>query len=300
VNSEPKDDLHKGESSHAGRIAPSDLPSKPFNLRDIIIILVVAWAARLAFMLFIPPGARSFDALGSETIVKVLEVGGNPYQATSLLNHPPLWMQLVFCLSKVAAVLGVPFFRVLQIFLILVESGVIILLFKLIQEVAPTASIRKIVIIGLALNPIAILLVCQHCNFDVLVALWLMLFMNRLLRYNRANDLGDWLSACLFLGLGILTKTVPLVLIPMLAGGFRQATASLRFLGSVLLFGPVTLGMSIIYVLAPDDVTTKVLAYRSGGDPCFGIPGLFHIAGADKFASTPPPIFFFMDCSWWE
>ena len=80
-------------------------------------------------------------------------------------------MQLIFCLSKVAAVLGVPFFRMLQIFLILVESGVIILLFKLIQEVAPTAHVRKIVIIGLALNPIAILLVCQHCNFDVIVAL---------------------------------------------------------------------------------------------------------------------------------
>jgi hypothetical protein len=283
--------LREGESPPAGRIALPDSPSKPFNLRDLIIVLVIAWAARLAFMLFVPPGARCFDAFSWESIAKILEAGENPYQVTTLLNWPPLWMQLIFCLSKVATVLGVTFFRVLQIFLILVESAVVILLIKLIQEVAPTAHVRKIVIIGLALNPIAVLLVCQHCNFDVLVALWLMLFMNSLLRYNRANNLGDWLSACLFLGLGILTKTVPFILIPMLAGGFRQATASFRFLGSVLLLGPVALGMSIIYVLAPADVTTKVLGYRSISE-CFGITGLFHIAGADKFVSIPNILFY--------
>ena len=231
MKSEQKASSNEGESPRAGRIALSDSTSKSSNFRDIIIVLIVAWVARLAFMLIVPPGARSFDAFSWETTAKYLEMGVNPYQATPLLNWPTLWMQLIFCLSKVAAFLGVPFFRVLQIFLILVESGVIILLFKLIQEVAPTQNIRRIIIIGIALNPIAILLVCQHCNFDIIVALWLLLFMNTLLRYNRANSLGDWLSACLFLGLGILTKTVPLILFPMLAGGFRQATASLGFWG---------------------------------------------------------------------
>jgi len=287
---EQKVNLREGESSNADRVALSDSPSKLFNLRDIIIVLGVAWAARLAFMLIVPPGARSIDAFAWETTAKILEMGGNPYQATAVLNYPPLWMQLIFCLSKVAAALDVPFFRVLQIFLILVESAVVILLIKLIQEVAPTAHVRKIVIIGLALNPIAVLLVCQHCNFDVLVALWLMLFMINLLRYNRANNLGDWLSACLFLGLGILTKQVTLILIPMLAGGFRQATASFRFLGSVLLLGPVALGMSIIYVLAPAEVTSNVLAYRSLGG-IFGISGLSQIAEAAKYVNISGILF---------
>ena len=206
-------------------------------------------------------------------------------------------MQLIFCLSKIAAVFKVtveysaPFFRVLQIFLILVEASVIILLIKLIQEVAPTAHARKIVIIGLALNPIAVFLTCQHCNFDVIVALWLLLFMNSLLQYNRANNPIDWLSACLFLGLGILTKTVPLLLIPMLAGGFRQAAASVRFLGGILLLGPVTLGMSIIYVLAPAGVTHNVLLYRSQSGN-FGISGLFHMAGFDMYMNVPTIIFY--------
>jgi len=242
-------------------------------------------------MLFVPPGARCFDAFSWETEAKVLAGGGNPYHANALLNWPPFWMQVIFVMSKVSALLHVPFFRVLQVFLILVESAVIIQLIKLIQEVAPAAHARNIVIIGIALNPVAILLVCQHCNFDIIVALWLLLFMRSLLRYNRSDDPVHWLSACLFLGLGILTKTVPLLLIPMLAGDFRQATASMRFLGAALVLGPVTLGMSIIYVLAPVDVTTNVLAYRSASGT-FGISGLMQMAGVDAYASAHHAVFY--------
>ena len=291
IKSKHKDNLQKDESSHSSRIVPSDSLAKSVSLRDIVIILVVAWMARLTFMLIIPSEARSVDAFSWETTAKILEFGGNPYRATTLLNWPPLWMQLIFCLSKIALVLGVPFFRVLQVFLVLVESGVVILLVQLIQEVEPAARLRKIGIIGLALNPIAILLVCQHCNFDVVVAFWLILFMKCLLRYNRTDNLGDWLSACLFLGLGILTKTTPLVLIPMLAGGCRQATALFRFLGSVLLLGPVTLGMSILYVLAPADITSKVLLYHSQTG-IFGISGLLQITGLDKYVVVSSLLFY--------
>jgi hypothetical protein len=261
-------------------------PSSRFNLRDVAIVLAVAWAVRLAFILIVPPGARSLDAFSWESIGGLMIRGENPYHTTALLNWPPLWMQLIFCLSKIAAALGAPFFRVLQIFLVLVESAVIVLLVRLIKEVAPAAPARAIAIVGLALNPIAVLLICQHCNFDVIVALWLMLFMLCLLRYNRSNDPAAWLGACLFLGLAILTKTVPIALIPMLAGGFRRVTSGFRFLGGVLLLGPVALGMSIIFVLAPDDVLHKVLLYHSQSDR-FGITGLLHMAGADGARFVP-------------
>jgi hypothetical protein len=244
-------------------------------------------------MCFVPAGARSIDASSWETIAKLLAAGKNPYHATSLLNWPPLWMQLVFCLAKVAAALGIPFFRALQVFLVLAESIVALLLLKLTHQMAPTAPARRIVIFGLALNPVAVLLVCQHCNFDVLVALWVILFLKSLLRYNLARNPVDWLSACLFLGLGVLTKTVPLVLVPLLAGGFRQATASLRSLGALLLLGPVTLGMSVIYVLAPSDVTSKVLFYRSQ-EGFFGIHGLMDLAGLEKYLSVQNVLFYLL------
>jgi TPR repeat protein len=266
---------------------------RTFFDRDVIIVLMVALAARLLFMLAMPPQARSTDSHSWEYVASILNGGGNPYQTTGMLNWPPFWLQLIFVISKVSTAFSIPFFRVLQIFLILVESAVIVLLIRLIRIIAPAARVRALVIVGIALNPAAILLVCQHCNFDVIVAFWLLLFMLSLLRYNLTKDYADWLCACLFLGLGILTKTVPLILIPLLAGGFRVVTARLRFLGLALLLGPVVLGVSIIYVLAPADVTAKVFAYRSAAG-VFGFSGLFHLAGADKITGFYNAIFYIL------
>lgn len=256
-----------------------------YEWRDIGIVLITAWTLRLLFMAFVPDGARSFDAFSWQSVSKCLAEGLNPYHVTTVLNWPPFWMQLIFCISKAAAMVGIPFFRALQIFLILVESVVIVQAFKMIRYLAPAANARNILLFGIALNPVAILLTCQHCNFDVIVGLWVVLFAGCLVKFNRTGNVEHWLGACLFLGLGILTKTVPLILIPMLAGGFRQATNTIRFAGAFLVLAPVTLGMSVIYALSPAEVSANVLAYRSiGYAPSFyGIPGLLHFAGADQF-----------------
>ncbi len=251
---------------------------RAFFRRDVVVVLMVAWAVRLAFMLIMPMHTRSFDSLVWEKVAAALAAGQNPYQATPFLNWPPFWIQIIFIISKISTALSVPFFRVLQVVLILAESIVIVMLVKLIREIAPGASVRKLVMLGIALNPAAIFLICQHCNFDVFVAVWLMFFMLHLARYNRTQNEADWLCACLFLGLGIFTKTVPFVLIPMLAGGFREATRPVKFLGSVLCLGPVILGMGVIYVLAPADVAANVLEYRGIGGS-FGFAGLFLMAG---------------------
>lgn len=254
------------------------------NWKDIFFVVAVAWAARLLFMLLMPPGARSFDSFSWEHQALLLKTGVNPYQANGLFNWPPFWMQCVFIISKIADFLHVPFFRVLQVVLILFETAVIIETVRLIRMLAPAANVRALVIIGIALNPIAILLICQHCNFDVIMAMWLLLAISSLIRYNVSDNLSDWLSACLFLGLGILTKTVPLALVPLLAGGYRKASASRKLVGAALVLGPVTLGMSIIYVLSPEQVTHNVLGYR--GQPLSsGFTGLLHMMGREEFSS---------------
>ncbi|HTV62348.1 MAG TPA: hypothetical protein VMH30_07245 [Verrucomicrobiae bacterium] len=260
---------------------------------DILVVLIVAWAARLAFMCLVPSGARSIDAFSWQTQAELLKNGVNPYHANTLFNWPPFWMQLVFVISKVADFLNVPFFRVLQVCLVLFESAVIVQVARLIQMMAPAAKVRWIVIIGIALNPIAILLICQHCNFDVIMALWLLFAATSLLRYNASNDQMDWLCACLFLGLGVLTKTVPLVFIPLLAGGFRRATTAGRLLGAALVLGPVTLGISIIFVLAPADVLHNVLGYRAENF-YFGFPGLLHWLGAEMSVALVSTAFYML------
>ena len=277
-------ELKDAEADSIGQ--KTEISSRPSNsfCRDIFIVLIVSWAVRLAFICLVPAAARSYDAYSWEHQADLLKSGINPYQANTLFNWPPLWMQLVFLISKTADLLNVPFFRVLQLFLILVESAVIVQMMRLMQTIAPQAKVRAIAMLGIALNPVAIFLVCQHCNFDVLMALWVLLAAAGLLRYNTSNDLMDWLCACLFLGLGILTKTVPLALTPLLAGGFRKATASGRLLGTALILGPVTLGMSVIFVLAPSEVLHNVLEYRARGI-YFGFPGFLHAMGMNNFAA---------------
>jgi 4-amino-4-deoxy-L-arabinose transferase-like glycosyltransferase len=66
--------------------------------------------------------------------------------------------------------------------------------------------VRQALLVGVALNPMAILLVCQHGNSDVHVGLFVTLALAALVVYRRSRDVLVWLGACLFLGLGVLAK----------------------------------------------------------------------------------------------
>ena len=264
-----------------------------FNYKHVLIVLLVALIARFSFMAFMPTKVRSTDTASWENAVAVLDAGQNPYRETPVLNWPPLWLQLIYLMSRVSITLDVPFFRVLQTFLTCADALVILVLFHVIRQIAPQVRPLVPILLGIALNPAVILLTCQHGNFDVIVALWVLLFVSQLVEYNQSKNSLDWLAACVFLGLGILTKTVPLALCPMLAGGLRRVAWKFKWLGLALVFGPVALGMSVIYVLAPEDVLTKVLAYRSI-NRMFGISGLLNLAGAENRIGLSDVIFYLL------
>src|SRR5580658_9234929 len=86
----------KAASPQASAIPSQPFNSNPsFNWSDILLVLVVAWAVRIAFMSIVPPGARSFDAFSWETQAGLLKKGLNPYHENALFNWPPFWMQSV-------------------------------------------------------------------------------------------------------------------------------------------------------------------------------------------------------------
>ena len=254
-----------------------------YRFRDLLVVLLAAWAARTAFILLMPP-AYSLDARHWYEVAEALAQGRNPYSVTYYLNWPPLWMQVTWAIAQLNTLTQLPFPRILQIVLILIESAAIVALFRLLRLLAPAADIRLALLAGISLNPIAILLICQHVNFDVIVALWIVLFVTSLVRFQRSGDAVDWLAACLFLGFAVLTKTVPIVLAPLLAHGARGLSSRGRWLGAALVLGPVTLGMSIIYVLDPAGVTEHVIAYRSFAG-YFGISGLSALLGVAEAGS---------------
>src|SRR5262245_12116888 len=246
-----------------------------------LVLTGVALAARLAFLAWLPAGAYSADVDNWLEVDRVIRAGGNPYNLTDHLNWPPFWMQLVFAIGWLARALALPFVAVLRTVLITAELLAILLVYALLTRVASPRRAFWLVLLGVALNPIAILLICQHCNFDIFVATFILLALQRLLRFAEGGEPVEWLWACAFIGLGVLAKTVPAVLVPLLAFRINRLRWSERLLGALLLVGPVVLGTSIIYPLGPAQVTANVLHYRSYPG-WFGITGLLQLAGVSE------------------
>src|SRR5262249_28994654 len=200
----------------------------------------------------------------------------------------PLWLVVIWVLDHVSRGLGISFFLTLRLFLIAVESGVVVLLYSFLARVVPGQA-RRIVIVGISLNPIAILLVCQHGNFDVLVGLTCLAGALALGRYTRTRDPIMWLVGALCLGLGALAKTVP----PLLARGARLNGWPARWLVLALLLGPAVLGDAVILVLAPHAVVHNVLFYRSQPGS-YGITGIARAIGlgsiGDAYARDAFPL----------
>jgi hypothetical protein len=244
------------------------------GLAGLLTVLALGLAARLIVLALLPAGAVSADAHFWEVVAANLRHGLNPYSETTLLNWPPLWMMVIAVLDWTARALGAPFQGALVGLLVAADLAAMTLSWLLIRRLWPEARAARWVAVGLALNPVSILLCCQHRNFDVLVALAVLAALLALERFHRTLAVEHWLWGCAWLGLGVLTKTVPLLLAPLLAPGARRA----RGLGLLLFLGPATLGVGILAALAPAAVERNVLAYRSASG-FYGLSGLLHRAG---------------------
>lgn len=252
--------------------------TKMSKLKAFAPIVLVAALVAAIFMLAVPSNARSCDAYSWEDQALLMQAEVNPYQANSFFCWPPFWMQCVFVMGKIATLTHLPFFRILQITLVLAELVAIWVAMDILSLVNPT-RMRRLFMIGVVLNPVMILLTLQHCNFDI-PAIWILLAIRSLIYFYHKENPAQWLCACFFLGMGVLTKTFPLALFPILAHGFRRSDRPMRFIGAILFLGPVALGMSIIYCMSHNEVLHNVLEYR-GGDTAFGFPGVIRALNLD-------------------
>lgn len=247
-------------------------------MNKTMLVIIVQWVVRLIFILLLPTGAVSFDALYVwPHCAGLIQKGISPY-TSGLMNWPPFWMQCIYLIDHASQWLGISFLHALQLFLISIESIVIVQTKRIIEIVAPNTHADKVVLFGIALNPIAILLVCQHCNFDIIMVLWCVLFLKMFIRSEASFSERDWYAGCAFLGLAIATKTVPIILAPILASAAFYGSLTRKLLGWYLLLMPVALGISIVYCLWPNDVFKYVLSYSSQTD-IFGISGILSAIG---------------------
>jgi hypothetical protein len=113
--------------------------------RDALRLVAASWAARLSFVLAMPAAAHSVDVDHWIEVSNLLAAGINPYGATTYLNWPPVWMQLAYVIGRATTVLDVPFLRVLQVFLIGVESVLMVFVLRLVRDLAPDVDAFKVV-----------------------------------------------------------------------------------------------------------------------------------------------------------
>jgi hypothetical protein len=242
------------------------------GIRDLTIVLAASWLARVVFVAAIGD-AHSVDVDYWEGALDVLDEGRNPYE-TGVLNWPPLWLEVIVGLDAVADATQASFWSALRIYLVLIESALVVTLYLTLVAVgAPREAVRRALLFGIALNPVTTLLVCQHGNSDVNVGLLVTLALAALLAHWRSRDVIFWLGGCLLLGVGVLAKTVPLVLAPVLAPGARLVSSAGKVLGVTLLLGPAALGLSVIMSLVPREVVEHVFRYRSTRG-FFGLSGM--------------------------
>jgi hypothetical protein len=239
---------------------------------DLVVLLGAAWAVRALAIAVWPASAHSADLNSWEQVAFQLRQGTNPYATTSILKWPPFALVLVWSIDHLAVFLGVSFFNVMRATLVAAEGAVAVVLYFLMRRFMPAREVRRILLVGICFNPVAILFSVQHENIDVFVGLCVVLALWALVSADRARDAAGWLAAALALGLGVFVKTVPLALMPLLAPGMRTASKLGRTLASALFVGPVVLSLAVVVVFGPHAVLDNVLGYRS-------IPGYFGITG---------------------
>jgi hypothetical protein len=244
------------------------------------LVLGCSWLVRAAVIVAWPRSAHSDDLDSWIKVAHELRSGANPYVTTTIVKWPPFALVVVWLIDHSARALDISFFTAMRVALIGAESAIVVVLYLLLTRFSPRRAVRRLLIVGISLNPIAILFVCQHENIDVFVGLFVALALWALVVYEGTNDVVPWLAGCLALGLGAFTKTIPLVLAPLLAPGFRATSRLGRTLGAALFLGPIVLGLSVVVVLAPRAVFDNVFRYRSISG-YFGVTGLLRIAHLD-------------------
>lgn len=258
--------------------------------RDALILAAATIGLRVLCIWLLPEKAYSVDLRHWTVIIDRLQHGNNPYVSTTYLNWPPLWMQVLYVLGEVSRITGIAAVNVIRGFLIAIDTVNILLLQFLAVRFLGIAQPRTLLLAGFAANPVALILTCQHGNFDAIVVTALLCFTIALLRWRESSDPVDWLFASLALGIGILAKTFPLALTPLLAYHASKLSVRARLLGAMLVVVPAAIGMSVLFVLSPHAVIENVLRYRSFGG-YFGISGILGVAGLDAIAPVYAAIF---------
>lgn len=250
------------------------------KMQFLSILLLITFTIGIATLSLLPLGAYSLDLKHYLEVLEVLDRGGNPYKETAHLNYAPAWMQTLWFVARVADRISLERETAIKVFnlichLILVCSAFLTSSFFTTHKKAFWLNLLLLI-----LNPVVILLIYIHGSFDPLVACLMIGTVCTLIWSWKNRDSIVWLYGSLLLGLGILFKTIPIVLTPLILQSRQWINWRTLALGLIIASLPCIVGLSTIYVLSRDAVLKKVINYESVPG-YFGITGLFRLGEWD-------------------
>jgi hypothetical protein len=231
-------------------------------------IVLLAFVVRLAAQALIPVTWYSIDMRSWITVARILDAGGNPYKETTFLNWGPAWMGCLFLLSKIP---GVSLVVAVRGLLLVADTVLVAQLAFLLRRLDASARWQLALLAGYAVNPVPVVLNTQHLNFDVLFLIPLLGSVHGLMRFQDLRREPDLLLGVALLGLAVLVKTPALVFFFLFLLCLKTCSWPTRIATCWLALAPVAIGVGVLYVLAPAEVTKHVLKYNSMTPFYFGL-----------------------------
>ena len=134
------------------------------------LVALLLFAIGLLARLFLAYGFRgNFDQQSYEIVARIVRAGGNVYQQTPRYNYSPLWFYFLHMADMVTQWVGLPLHFVVRSFLSLVDMANGALAALIARDCGlPWTSFRRLTY---WINPVAILIVGFHGQFETLAIL---------------------------------------------------------------------------------------------------------------------------------
>jgi hypothetical protein len=218
--------------------------------------LLAAAVAIAAVVRLIPASIvyGSDDVAGWHRLSDTMALKGDPY-STGLVNWPPLWPWIVHAEAKLTTLLGLPFHFVVKLGPLLADLGITAVLFLVAARGGRSPRGAFAFAMLFALNPVSIFTTSFHGQFDGIAALF------GLLAVVSADARPKGIASGLWLGLGGLTKTWPLIFLPALlrVGDWRRR----GYVAYLALLPAVATVVLTLDLVVPNEARQYVLNYQS-------------------------------------
>lgn len=238
------------------------------------VVLLATLLARLLPMLFLPVGA-GYDIESFHLVGEALLSGEDVYTSAAIHRHPylPLQMYLIGLALFLAQLTPLPFVVWVKMPPLLADVAITALIYRAGYRQSQSARTATLAALLYALNPISVLVSAYHGQFDAIPVLLL------LLAWYYWHFGRRCLPSAIALGFAVLSKTWPIVLLPIVLIRLRPAKQLVLYTAVTLL---VPISFTVAYIIAFRPELTPMLGRaltHTGPDGYWGLSALLAVGG---------------------